>query len=61
MSCMELVPDVPGSQCSTRVRSPTMRYGNPVEIPEGIQDDENSLVEKAVRGHTHKRGSNSMI
>ena len=37
---IELVPDVPGPRRSTRVRRPTMRYGDPVEIPETIQDED---------------------
>ena len=49
---IELVPDVPGPRRSTRVRRPTMHYGDPVEIPEM----KISLVEKAVRGHTLVKG-----
>ena len=37
---IELVPDVPVPRRSTRVRRPTMRYGDPVEIPETIQDED---------------------
>ena len=37
---IELVPDVPGPRRSTRVRRPTMRCGDPVEIPETIQDED---------------------
>ena len=37
---IELVPDVPGPRRSSRVRRPTMRYGDPVEIPETIQDED---------------------
>ena len=36
---IELVPDVSGPRRSSRVRRPTMRYGDPVEIPETIQDE----------------------
>ena len=33
-------PNVPGPRLSTRVRRPTMHYGDPAEIPETIQDEE---------------------
>ena len=36
----ELVPDVPGPQRSSRVRRHTMHYGDPVENPEAIQDED---------------------
>ena len=37
---IELVPDVPGPRRSTRVRRPTRRNGDPVEIPETIHDED---------------------
>ncbi|KAL5505134.1 hypothetical protein EMCRGX_G006515 [Ephydatia muelleri] len=33
-------PNVPGPRLSTRVRRPTMHYGDPAEIPDTIQDEE---------------------
>ena len=37
---IEPVPDVPGPQRSARVRRPTKHYGDPVEIPETMQDED---------------------
>ena len=45
-------PNVPGPRRSTRVRRPTMHYGDSAEIPETIQDEDLFGCESSVRTHS---------